>query len=179
MGYFYSAASENLVPPSVRQATSQFPHCVRTHLLVYYEDEPGRRMAIRRLTAARARHGMEWPERMSVNLSDFAKSDGGFYACRCRLLRVCHNPLVCVACSWASIHQCSKVTCDQFANGKVGLPRTTAIWLNGYYHGKTGSTTIDTQQSEDMFGKLINFCQTGENGKVPVMQAIEHLLKSK
>ena len=62
----YSAASEELVPPSVRQATSQFPHCVRTHLLVYYEDEPGRRMAIRRLTAARARHGMEWPERMSV-----------------------------------------------------------------------------------------------------------------
>ena len=73
----------------------------------------------------------------------------------------------------------SKITCDQFAQGKVGLPRTTAIWLNGYYHGKTGSTTIDTQQSEDMFGKLINFCQTGENGKVPVMQAIEHLLKSK
>ena len=30
----------------------------------------------------------------------------------------------------------SKVTCDQFAQGKVGLPRTTAVWLNGYYHGK-------------------------------------------
>ena len=41
----------------------------------------------------------------------------------------------------------SKVTCDQFAQGKIGLPRTTAIWLNGYYHGKNGSTTIDTQQS--------------------------------
>jgi acid stress chaperone HdeB len=73
----------------------------------------------------------------------------------------------------------SKITCDQFAQGKVGLPRTTAIWLNGYYHGKIGSTTIDTQQSEDIFGKLMNFCQTGENGKVLVMQAIEHLLKSK
>ena len=36
----YSAASEELVPPSVRQATSQFPHCVRTHLLVYYEESP-------------------------------------------------------------------------------------------------------------------------------------------
>ena len=64
----------------------------------------------------------------------------------------------------------SKVTCDQFANGKVGLPRTTAIWLNGYYHGKMGSTTIDTQQAEDNFGQLMNFCQTGEK---------EHLLKSK
>jgi acid stress chaperone HdeB len=73
----------------------------------------------------------------------------------------------------------SKITCDQFAQGKVGLPRTTAIWLNGYYHGKMGSTTIDTQQAEDNFGQLMNFCQTGENGKVLVMKAIEHLLKSK
>ena len=73
----------------------------------------------------------------------------------------------------------SKVTCDQFAGGKVGLPRTTAIWLNGYYHGKRGSTTIDTQQSEAIFTELMNFCQTGGNGKVLVMQALEHLLKPK
>jgi hypothetical protein len=53
------------------------------------------------------------------------------------------------------------------------------MWLNGYYHGKMGSTTIDTQQAEDNFGQLMNFCQTGENGKVLVMKAIEHLLKSK
>jgi len=73
----------------------------------------------------------------------------------------------------------SKVTCDQFAQGKIGLPRTTAIWLNGYYHGKNGSTTIDTQQAEDNFGQLMNFCQTGENGKVLVMQALERLAKPK
>ena len=46
----------------------------------------------------------------------------------------------------------SKVTCDQFAQGKIGEPRTTAVWLNGYYHGKNGSTSIDTQQSEAIFG---------------------------
>jgi len=71
----------------------------------------------------------------------------------------------------------SKITCDQFAQGKVGLPRTTAIWLNGYYHGKRGSTTIDTQQSEAIFGELMDFCRTGENGKVLVMQALERLAK--
>ena len=70
----------------------------------------------------------------------------------------------------------SKVTCDQFAQGKIGLPRTTAIWLNGYYHGKNGSTTIDTQQSEAIFGELMDFCRTGENGKILVMQAIERTL---
>jgi acid stress chaperone HdeB len=73
----------------------------------------------------------------------------------------------------------SKVTCDQFAQGKIGLPRTTAIWLNGYYHGKNGSTTIDTQQSEAIFGELMDFCRTGENGKILVMQALEHLTKRK
>ena len=73
----------------------------------------------------------------------------------------------------------SKVTCDQFANSKVGPPRTTAIWLNGYYHGKRGSTTIDTQQSEAIFGELMDFCRTGENGKVLVMQALERLAKPK
>jgi hypothetical protein len=73
----------------------------------------------------------------------------------------------------------SKITCDQFAQGKVGLPRTTAIWLNGYYHGKIGSTTIDTEQSEAIFGKLMDYCRTGENGKVLVMQALERLMKSK
>jgi acid stress chaperone HdeB len=73
----------------------------------------------------------------------------------------------------------SKVTCDQFAQSKMGEPRTRAIWLNGYYHGKNGSTTIDTQQSEAIFGELIDFCRTGENGKVLVMQALERLMKRK
>ena len=70
----------------------------------------------------------------------------------------------------------SKVTCDQFAQGKVGLPRTTAVWLNGYYHGKKGTTTIDTEQSEAIFMELMDFCRTGENGKVLIMQAIERAL---
>ena len=73
----------------------------------------------------------------------------------------------------------SKITCDQFAQGKVGLPRTTAIWLNGYYHGRIGSTTIDTEQSEAIFGLLMDYCRTGENGKVLVMQALERLMKPK
>src|SRR5262245_50453514 len=73
----------------------------------------------------------------------------------------------------------SKVTCDQFAQGKIGEPRTTAIWLNGYYHGKNDSTTIDTQQSEAIFGELMHFCRTGENGKVLIMQALERLMKRK
>ena len=73
----------------------------------------------------------------------------------------------------------SKVTCDQFAQSKIGEPGTQAVWLNGDYHGKNGSTTIDTQQSEAIFGELMHFCRTGENGKVLVMQALERLMKPK
>ena len=73
----------------------------------------------------------------------------------------------------------SKVTCDQFAQGKIGEPRTTAVWLNGYYHGKNGSTSIDTQQSEAIFGLLMDYCRTGENGKLLVMQVLERLMKPK
>ena len=53
----------------------------------------------------------------------------------------------------------------QFVQSKIGEPRTTAIWLNGYYHGKNGSTTIDTQQSEAIFGELMHFCRTGKTAK--------------
>ena len=42
-----------------------------------------------------------------------------------------------------------------------------------------GSTTIDTQQSEAIFGELMDFCRTGENGKILVMQALEDLMKRK
>jgi hypothetical protein len=73
----------------------------------------------------------------------------------------------------------SKITCDQFAQARVGSPKTTAIWLNGYYHGKIGSTTIDTEQSDAMFDKLMHYCRMTENGKVLIMQAVEQVLKSK
>jgi hypothetical protein len=73
----------------------------------------------------------------------------------------------------------SKITCDQFVQARVGSPRTTAVWLNGYYHGKIGSTAIDTEQSEAFFDKLIHYCRLTENGKVLIMQAVESLVKSK
>ena len=65
------------------------------------------------------------------------------------------------------------------AAGKVGSPKATATWLNGYYHGKVGSTAIDTHQSEAIFEELMHFCRLEHNSKVPVMQALASLVKSK
>ena len=51
-----------------------------------------------------------------------------------------------------------------------------AAWLSGYYHGKKDSTTVDKQNFESNLGKLTDFCRTGDNGKIFVMQAIERTL---
>ena len=70
----------------------------------------------------------------------------------------------------------SKITCGQFVSGELGSPRTVAAWLSGYYHGKKDSTTVDKQNFESNLSELTNFCRTGDNGKILVMQAIERTL---
>ena len=64
----------------------------------------------------------------------------------------------------------------KFVGGEIGEPRTVAAWLSGYYHGKKDSTTVDKQNFESNLTKLTNFCRTGDNGKILVMQAIERTL---
>ena len=39
----------------------------------------------------------------------------------------------------------AKITCDQYTSHKVTNPQNIAIWLSGYYHGKRGDTTLETQ----------------------------------
>ncbi|KRQ94209.1 hypothetical protein CQ12_25825 [Bradyrhizobium jicamae] len=67
----------------------------------------------------------------------------------------------------------SKITCDQFAGYRITNPQNIAIWLNGYYHGKRGSTVVDTQ-------KLLADAQTMErycaaHPQALVMNAVETL----
>ena len=52
----------------------------------------------------------------------------------------------------------SRITCDQFVQGKIGVPRTLAAWLSGYYHGKRDSTTVDTQQLTANVKKITDYC---------------------
>jgi acid stress chaperone HdeB len=40
----------------------------------------------------------------------------------------------------------TKVTCNQFVKYQVANPKFIAMWLSGYFHGKRGDTTIDTQK---------------------------------
>ena len=68
-----------------------------------------------------------------------------------------------------------KVTCWQFVTYKVTSPQNIAIWVSGYFHGKRGETTIDTQELVAKAAKMQEFCS--KNPDVPLMQAVETVLK--
>jgi acid stress chaperone HdeB len=71
----------------------------------------------------------------------------------------------------------SKITCEQFLLFKVYDPDYIALWLSGYYHGKTGSTIVDTQEFKENVGKLKDYCRG--NLQQPIMQAVETRLRAK
>ena len=67
----------------------------------------------------------------------------------------------------------AKITCDQFLLFKVTDPRHIAIWISGFYHGKSGSTVIDVQALKNSADKVQNYCRS--NIKLTVMQAVDAL----
>lgn len=71
----------------------------------------------------------------------------------------------------------SKVTCEQFWFRKVANPDKVAIWLSGFYNGKSGNTVIDTQKLESTTKDITEYCRTNLN--LTVMQATEAVMARK
>src|SRR5215475_1941044 len=67
----------------------------------------------------------------------------------------------------------SKVTCDQYNAYKVTNPQNIAIWVNGYYHGKRGDVTLETQRLVENARKLRDYCR--RNRETLVLEAVETL----
>jgi hypothetical protein len=67
----------------------------------------------------------------------------------------------------------TKVTCEQYNAYKITNPQNIAIWLSGYYHGKRGDTTLDTQGLVANAKKLRSYCF--RNPETLVMNAVETL----
>ena len=67
----------------------------------------------------------------------------------------------------------SKVTCDQYNAYKVTNPQNIAIWVNGYYHGKRGDVTLETQRLVENARKLRDYCR--RNREALVLEAVETL----
>ena len=69
----------------------------------------------------------------------------------------------------------TKITCDQYTGYKVTNPENIAMWLSGYYHGKRGETTVDTQQLAGYAKEVYDYCL--RNPQTLVMQAVETLIE--
>jgi len=70
----------------------------------------------------------------------------------------------------------TKITCEQYNSYKVTNPQNIAIWLSGYYHGKRGDTTLDSQGLVAYAKKLRDYCF--RNRQTLVMQAVETLCET-
>ncbi len=69
----------------------------------------------------------------------------------------------------------AKISCREFLIGKFGRStRSVANWLNGYYHGKSDNTVIETRAMTENEGKLERFCR--KNRDMTVMEAAKHAL---
>jgi acid stress chaperone HdeB len=69
----------------------------------------------------------------------------------------------------------SKITCDQYLGFSVADPKDINIWLNGYYHGKQGSTVFEPQRVKEIAEKLKAECLLKANSKLPMMQVLEKI----
>jgi acid stress chaperone HdeB len=68
----------------------------------------------------------------------------------------------------------AKITCGQFLAYSIADPKDIALWLNGYYTGKGGgSTLLDTQALKANYDQIRGYCLVHQD--TPVMQAIETL----
>jgi acid stress chaperone HdeB len=67
----------------------------------------------------------------------------------------------------------SKITCEQYNAYKITNPQNIAIWVNGYYHGKRGDVTLDTQRLVENARKLRDYCR--RNRQALVLEAVETL----
>jgi acid stress chaperone HdeB len=68
----------------------------------------------------------------------------------------------------------AKITCGQFLAYTIADPRDIALWLNGYYTGKRGgSTLIETQTLKANYDRIRRHCLVNQD--MPVMQAVETL----
>ena len=91
------------------------------------------------------------------------------------LLGMLLSVAVCVPPAAAQVTlDVSKITCEQFWLRKVASPEKIAIWLSGYFHGKTGNMMIDTQGLEETTAKITEHCRV--HPKLTVVQAAQAVL---
>jgi acid stress chaperone HdeB len=68
----------------------------------------------------------------------------------------------------------SKITCEQFILYQITNADNIAVWLQGYYSAKRGTTMVDAQTFKENSNKVKEHCRM--NFKLTVMEAVETVL---
>ena len=97
--------------------------------------------------------------------------------CRQMILAVTLTLMGSLSCEAQVQIDVSKITCEQFLLFKITDPQKLAIWLNGYHHGKTGKTIVETEVLKDDYQKVKDHCYG--HFQQPIMEAIEAAIKAK
>jgi acid stress chaperone HdeB len=84
-------------------------------------------------------------------------------------------PLIPISEAYAQVTiDVSKITCEQFILYQITNADNIAVWLQGYYSAKRGTTMVDAQTFKENAGKLKEHCRM--NFKLTVMEAVEKVL---
>lgn len=75
----------------------------------------------------------------------------------------------------AEVINMATITCKDLLEGKSDDIGAILMWLHGFYAGRTGSTTLDTDAFTQDSEKVGAYC--GENPTITVMQAIERIFR--
>jgi acid stress chaperone HdeB len=75
----------------------------------------------------------------------------------------------------AEVINMATITCKELLDGKEDDIGTILMWLHGFYAGRAGSTTLDTDALTRDSEKIGQYC--AQNPSITVMQAIERLFK--
>jgi acid stress chaperone HdeB len=71
----------------------------------------------------------------------------------------------------------AKITCKQMRGYEITNPNNIALWLSGFYHGKTGSTTLQVDEFKGIAEKVNDYCISHPTSTV--MQAVESTAATK
>ena len=67
----------------------------------------------------------------------------------------------------------AKITCNELFTLRVASADSVAVWLHGYFHGRSGNTNVESQEFKTKVENLKAVCRTKESKNTPVMQIFE------
>jgi acid stress chaperone HdeB len=68
----------------------------------------------------------------------------------------------------------SKLTCEKLVGYKITTSEKIAMWLSGYYNGKSGNTSLDAHELSGNTRRLRSYC--ARNSQTLVMDALDSVL---